>query len=154
MSTNTQQTVEAVYRARTALGSSIGISRGDLPLHINQLIVWTLQHPTIAADLIPYWQELRTRQADNPTRTELAHRIASLAAHELIQSEGIGTGAPDEYTITRDALAADQHLRDCVDYLIASGEAVQFDGACDGPDPEHIIILLGDFTLAGLAGDN
>lgn len=147
------KTVDAVYKAKSSLGSRIYMHIGNLPLEISRLISWALQHPDQAHALVPYWQEIQTRAPGHATRTELAHRIASLAARELIECEGINTGVPDEYTITRDALAADQHLQDCVEYLLTGGEAVQFDGACDGPDPEHVTILLGDFTLSSLAGD-
>lgn len=147
-------TVEAIYKAKTSRGSSIHVQISSLPLEINRLIVWVLEHPKHADALIPYWRELRKRTPSQPTRTELAHRIASLAARELVECEGLNTGVPDEYTIPRDAMVADQHLQDCVNYLLESGEAAQFDGACDGPDPECVIILLGDFSLSSLAGDD
>lgn len=72
----------------------------------------------------------------------LEHRIATVAAEELIRSEGESTGAPDTFLITQ--CQVDGHMRDCIAHLVWHGEA-----ACYETEDGHIIVLLLDFTLGG-----
>jgi len=72
----------------------------------------------------------------------LEHRIATVAAEDLIRSEGESTGAPDTFLIPQ--CQVDDHMRDCIAHLVWHGEA-----ACYETEDGHIIVLLLDFTLGG-----
>ena len=54
-----------------------------------------------------------------------AHRIASVAAEELVRSEGTAGIAPDEFLIPQ--CQADDHMRDCIAHLVHSGEATSYE---------------------------
>lgn len=84
-------------------------------------------------------RELAMKAAD-----DRAHRIATIAAEELVRTEGEATGAPDEYRIPQ--CQADDHMRECIDHLRWSGEAVSFETE-DG----QIVVQIGDYTLESLA---
>ena len=73
-----------------------------------------------------------------------AHRIASVAAEELIRCEGEATSGIDEYAIPQ--CQADDHMRDCIAHLCWHGEAISHENV-DG----YIFVQLGDFTLESLA---
>lgn len=73
-----------------------------------------------------------------------AHRIASMAAEELVRCEGAPTNAPDEFALA--PCQIDEHMRECIEHLIYSGLAITFERE-DGT----LIVQLGDFTLEGLA---
>lgn len=75
---------------------------------------------------------------------ERAHRIASMAAEELVRCEGAHTNAPDEFALS--PCQIDEHTRECIDHLIYSGLAITFERE-DGT----LLVQLGDFTLEGLA---
>lgn len=53
---------------------------------------------------------------------ERANRLAAIAAEDLILTEGEPTAAPDEYAIA--ACQADDHMRECIAHLCASGKAM------------------------------
>ena len=78
--------------------------------------------------------ELAQQQAD-----DRAHRIATMAAEELIRTEGVTTSGIDEFEITSDLL--DDHMFDCIAHLCDTGNAK----SCDGMDGA-IIVQLGYFT--------
>lgn len=84
-------------------------------------------------------RELATKLAD-----DRAHRIASIAAEDLICAEGTPTSGIDEYAIAQ--CQADDHLRECIAHLCWRGEAVIHE-----TDDGYIIVQLGDFTLSSLA---
>lgn len=84
-------------------------------------------------------RELELKFAD-----DRAHRIATMAAEELIRSEGTATSGIDEFSIPQ--CQADDHMRDCIAHLCWHGEAVSFETE-DG----HILVQLGDYTLESLA---
>ncbi len=73
-----------------------------------------------------------------------AHRIASMAAEELIRCEGEATSGIDEYAVPQ--CQADDHMRECIAHLCWHGEAVSHE-----TDDGHIVVNLGDYTLASLA---
>lgn len=50
-----------------------------------------------------------------------AHRIASMAAEELVRSEGVPTAGPDEFAIP--ACQVDEQMRDCIAHLVWHGLA-------------------------------
>lgn len=75
---------------------------------------------------------------------ERAVRIAHIAAEELVVSEGRRTYCADEYEFAVDELAADEHLRDCIDHLCWHGLAVKHEAA------DRTLVQLGDFTIQGV----
>ncbi len=70
---------------------------------------------------------------------ERAHRIATIAAQELIQSEGERIDEADTYRIP--SCQVDGHTLDCIQHLCWVGEAVIH----ETPDG-YVIVQLGDFT--------
>lgn len=80
-------------------------------------------------------QERNSREIAN----ERANRIASIAAEELVRTEGTSTALPDEFAIP--LCQADEHMQDCIDHLLYHGEAISFE-TNDG----YIVVQLGDFT--------
>lgn len=84
-------------------------------------------------------RELAETMAD-----DRAHRIATMAAEELIRCEGTATSGIDEFSIPQ--CQADDHMRDCIAHLCWHGEAVSFETE-DG----HIVVQIGDYTLESLA---
>lgn len=80
-------------------------------------------------------RELAEKMAD-----DRAHRIASVAAEELIRSNGEATSGIDEYAIPQ--CQADDHMRDCVAHLCWHGEAVSHE-----TDEGYIVVQFGDFTI-------
>lgn len=83
-----------------------------------------------------------TLKARNEEQQKRAHRIASVAAEELIRSEGEPLSAPGEFSIP--ACQADDHVRDCIAHLVWNGEAASYETQ-DG----YVIVQMGDFTLGG-----
>lgn len=75
---------------------------------------------------------------------ERAHRIATIAAQELIQSEGERIDEADNYRIP--SCQVDGHTLDCIQHLCWVGEAVSH----ETPDG-YVMVQLGDFTLGSLA---
>lgn len=55
-------TVLAGYKAKTSTGSRIQVVQNDLPLQVNQMIVWMLSYPEIALGMVPRWAELKADQ--------------------------------------------------------------------------------------------
>lgn len=84
-------------------------------------------------------RERRRAQAD-----ERAHRIASLAAEEIVRTEGAHRNAPDEFSLA--PCQIDEHTRECIDHLVYCGEAITH-----ALDDGTLLVQLGDFTLEGLA---
>lgn len=82
---------------------------------------------------------LAEQMADNR-----AHRIASMAAEELIRTEGERTSGIDEYAIPQ--CQVDDHMRECIAHLCWHGSAVSHE-----TDDGYIMVQLGDFTLESLA---
>src|SRR5574337_149778 len=81
-------------------------------------------------------RELAVKMAD-----DRAHRIASMAAEELLRCEGAPT-SPDQFSIPR--CQADDHMRECIAHLCWHGEAASHETE-DG----YIVVQLGDFTIGG-----
>lgn len=75
---------------------------------------------------------------------ENAHAIASVAAEELIRTEGQATSCPDEYAIPQ--CQADDHMRRCIKHLVWAGLA-HSEKTADG----YIVVRLQDLTLESLA---
>ena len=55
-------TVLADYKAKTSKGSRIHVAHNDLPLQVNQMIVWMMNYPAMAIGMIPRWSELKADQ--------------------------------------------------------------------------------------------
>ena len=55
-------TVLADYKAKTSTGSRIHVAHNDLPLQVNQMIVWMMNYPAMAMGMIPRWSELKADQ--------------------------------------------------------------------------------------------
>ena len=81
------------------------------------------------------YREKQVKEAD-----ERAHRIASLAAEEIIHCEGEATSGIDEYAIPQ--CQADDHMRECIAHLCWHGEAASHE-----TDDGYIIVQFGDYTL-------
>lgn len=58
---NEEPTANARYKARVR-GSSIDIEAPELPLELNQMIVWIMTQPQ-AVELLPAYRELRKDEA-------------------------------------------------------------------------------------------
>ncbi len=71
-------TILADYKARTSTGSRIHIQHNDLPLEVNRMIVWMMNHPDLAAGLIPTWNGLKAEQ-----QAALDHAEGSAKNHGL-----------------------------------------------------------------------
>ncbi len=78
-------------------------------------------------------------QPDHELVREREHRIASLAARELIEFECEDGSAVNEFSIPR--CQADDHLRECIAHLCCHGEAVSHE-----TDDGYIAIKLLDDT--------
>ena len=55
-------TILADYKAKTSTGSRIHIAHNNLPLQVNQMIVWMMNHPEMALGMAPRWIELKADQ--------------------------------------------------------------------------------------------
>jgi hypothetical protein len=55
-------TVLAEYKAKTSTGSSIHSANNHLPIRVNQMIVWMLNHPEFALGMVPRWNEIKADQ--------------------------------------------------------------------------------------------
>lgn len=80
-------------------------------------------------------RELAEKMAD-----DRAHRIASVAAEELIRCEGEATSGIDEFAIPQ--CQADDHIRECIAHLCWCGEAASHE-----TDEGYIVVQFGDFTI-------
>lgn len=85
-------------------------------------------------------RELAMKAAD-----DRAHRIATIAAEELVRTEGEATGGIDEFSIPQ--CQADYHMRDCIAHLCWHGEAMSHE-----TDDGYIVVMFQDLTLSSLAG--
>jgi hypothetical protein len=79
-------------------------------------------------------EQLAEKMAD-----DRAHRIASMAAEELIRCEGISTSGIDEFEIP--PCRADDYMRECIAHLRWIGQAVSIE-----TDDGSILVQFGDFT--------
>jgi hypothetical protein len=84
-------------------------------------------------------RELELKLAD-----DRAHRIASIAAEDLIRCEGAATSGIDEFSIPQ--CLVDDHMRDCIAHLCWHGAAMSFE-----TEAGYILVQLGDYTLESLA---
>lgn len=71
-------TVLADYKAKTSTGSRIHIAHNNLPVPINRMIVWMMNHPELALGMVPRWMEL---QADQQALAD--HAEASAKNHGI-----------------------------------------------------------------------
>ena len=55
-------TILADYKAKTSTGSRIHVAHNNLPLLVNQMIVWMMNNPEIALGMVPRWGELKADQ--------------------------------------------------------------------------------------------
>jgi hypothetical protein len=55
-------TILADYKAKTSTGSRIHMAHNNLPLQVNQMIVWMLNYPELALCMVPKWHELKSDQ--------------------------------------------------------------------------------------------
>ena len=80
-------------------------------------------------------RELAEKMAD-----DRAHRIASMAAEELIRCEGEATSGIDEYAIPQ--CQADDHMRECIAHLVWHGEAMS-----EETEDGYVMVLFIDATV-------
>lgn len=80
-------------------------------------------------------RELAEKMAD-----DRAHRIATMAAEELIRTEGEPTGEADMFLIPQ--CQCDDHMRECIAHLVWHGEAMS-----ENTEDEYVMVLFGDFTV-------
>jgi hypothetical protein len=57
-----EMTISAEYKAKTSTGASIHIVHNHLPLQVNQMVVWMLEHPEFAMGMVPRWHEIKADQ--------------------------------------------------------------------------------------------
>ena len=55
-------TILADYKAKTSTGSRIHVAHNNLPLLVNQMIVWMMNNPEMALGMVPRWGELKADQ--------------------------------------------------------------------------------------------
>ena len=55
-------TILADYKAKTSNGSRIHVVHNNLPLQVNQMIVWMMNYPELALGMVPRWGELKDDQ--------------------------------------------------------------------------------------------
>ena len=55
-------TILADYKAKTSTGSRIHVAHNNLPLQVNQMIVWMMNYPELALGMVPRWGELKAYQ--------------------------------------------------------------------------------------------
>ncbi len=55
-------TILADYKAKTSTGSRIHVAHNDLPLQVNQMIVWMMNYPQLALGMVTRWGELKADQ--------------------------------------------------------------------------------------------
>ena len=55
-------TVLADNKAKTSTGSRIHVAHNNLPIQVNQMIVWMMNHPEVALGMVPRWGELKADQ--------------------------------------------------------------------------------------------
>ena len=53
-------TVLADYKAKTSTGSRIHVAHNNLPLQVNQMIIWMMENPAMALGMVPRWGELKS----------------------------------------------------------------------------------------------
>lgn len=76
-----------------------------------------------------------------------AHRIATMAAKELIGCEGRAPNNPDEVLIP--PYMADDHMLDCIAHLVQAGEAI-----AHKTEDGYIAVLFQDLILSSLSADD
>lgn len=83
----------------------------------------------------------KARRLAEAAADDRAHRIASIAAKELVCSE---FEQANEYQWVLPQCQADDHMRDCIAHLCWHGDAASFES-----DDGYIVVQFGDFTLGG-----
>ena len=68
-------TINAQYKAKTSTGSSISIEITDIPRDIHLMVVWALNHPEAAQDLIPRYYQVRAEHEAHDEGTAKNHGI-------------------------------------------------------------------------------
>ena len=74
------------------------------------------------------------------TADDRAHRIATMAAEELIRTEGEPTDEADNFLIPQ--CQADEPMRECIAHLVWHGEVMS-----EETDDGYITVLFIDATL-------
>jgi UTP:GlnB (protein PII) uridylyltransferase len=80
-------------------------------------------------------RELAEKMAD-----DRAHRIATMAAEELIRTEGEPTGDADKFLIPQ--CQADDYMRECIAHLVWHGEAMS-----EETEDGYVMVLFIDATV-------
>jgi len=80
------------------------------------------------------------RQLAEKMADDRAHRIATMAAEELVRTEGEPTNEADKFLIPQ--CQCDDHMRECIAHLVWHGEAMSED-----TDDGYVMVLFGDFTV-------
>lgn len=92
-------------------------------------------------------QTLTAKRAGLRIANDRAYRIATIAAEELIRSEGTTPNHPDEVLIPQ--CQADDHMLDCIAHLVQAGEAI-----AHKTEDGYIAVLFQDLTLSSLSADD
>lgn len=92
-------------------------------------------------------QTLTAKRAGLRIANDRMHRIATIAAEELIRSEGTTPNHPDEVPIPQ--CQADDHMLDCIAHLVQAGEAI-----AHKTEDGYIAVLFQDLTLSSLSADD
>ena len=69
-----------------------------------------------------------------------AHSIATMAAEELIRTEGESTDVADQFLIPQ--CQADEHMRECIAHLVWHGAAMT-----DETDDGYVMVLFIDAAV-------
>ena len=80
-------------------------------------------------------RELAEKMAD-----DRAHRIATMAAEELIRTEGEPTGEADKFLIPQ--CQEDDHMRECIGHLVWHGEVMS-----EETEDGYVMVLFIDATV-------
>lgn len=86
-------------------------------------------------------ERLKARRLAEAAAADRAHRIAIIAAKELVCSEFVQA---NEHQWMLPQCQADEHMRDCIAHLRWTGLASSHQS-----DDGYIVVQFGDFTLGG-----
>jgi len=71
----TMETVKAKYSAKCTTGSRLQMETEELPLELNQMIVWVMHHHEDAMHLLPAYNEIRAQAEERDEGSAKNHGI-------------------------------------------------------------------------------
>lgn len=77
---------------------------------------------------------------DQKVADDRAHRIASIAAEDLLRSAGEPTSAQDHFAIPQ--CQVDDHMLDCIEHLRWHGEAASYE-----TEEGYLVVQFGEFPI-------